>query len=337
MAERVNEEGMSPPPPTLRKAEVHSFLVKIFADDFHAKRVLSLTDGTLGVLQTASLGVRAIGQGLALAKGLDPRHAIKQIDRLLSNEGIDNDEAQELWVKYRLQGATRVDVIADWTHFDKDDHATLMLSLRTGKGRAEPLLWRTYPKSTLKGNQSQYEDEMFKVLQEILPPGVHVTIVADRGFFDHALLRFLAQELGFGYVIRLRGNIRIESEKGEVKPAVGWVLPTGKPHRLRHARVTGERLEVGAVVTVKGEEMEKPWVLVCSDPEAKAADVIALYGQRFTCEELFRDIKDLRFGMGMKWGKITDPRRRDRMLLLATLAYHLLTLLGEAGERCGIG
>ena len=81
----MNEEGMNSTPPTLRQAEVHSFLLKIYADDLHAKRVLSLTDGTLGVLQTASLGVRAIGQGLALAKRLDPRHATKQVDRLLSN------------------------------------------------------------------------------------------------------------------------------------------------------------------------------------------------------------------------------------------------------------
>jgi len=39
------------------------------------------TDGVDGVLHAASLGVRAIGQGLAVAQGLAPRHAIKQVDR----------------------------------------------------------------------------------------------------------------------------------------------------------------------------------------------------------------------------------------------------------------
>ena len=35
--------------------------------------------------------------------------------------------------------------------------------------------------------------------------GVDVTVLADRGFADRALFEFL-EELGFGYVNRLRGN-----------------------------------------------------------------------------------------------------------------------------------
>ena len=35
--------------------------------------------------------VAAIGQGLALARGLTTKHAIKQVDRLMSNAGPDVD------------------------------------------------------------------------------------------------------------------------------------------------------------------------------------------------------------------------------------------------------
>src|SRR5580700_9168146 len=68
--------------------------------DLHAKRILSLTNATLGVIKTASLAVNTIGQGLALARGLVTKHAIKQVDRLLSNEGIDIDAALRHWVPY---------------------------------------------------------------------------------------------------------------------------------------------------------------------------------------------------------------------------------------------
>ncbi len=37
----------------------------------------------------ASLAVAMIGQALAQARGLATKHAIKQVDRLLSNNGID--------------------------------------------------------------------------------------------------------------------------------------------------------------------------------------------------------------------------------------------------------
>jgi uncharacterized protein YaaW (UPF0174 family) len=69
--------------------EVHEFVDGLFAGDLHAKRVLSLASATLGVITSASLAVSMIGQGLAWARGLSTKHAIKQVDRLLSNEGIN--------------------------------------------------------------------------------------------------------------------------------------------------------------------------------------------------------------------------------------------------------
>ena len=49
-----------------------------------------------------------------------------------------------------------------------------------------------------------------------------------------------------------------------------------------------------------------------------------------------RDTKDLRFGMGMGVLQISDPQRRDRLLLLNAFAIVLLTLLGAAGESLGM-
>ena len=49
---------------------VHEFLNRVFIDDLHAKRILSLADGTLGVMAGAALAVSMIGQALATARGL---------------------------------------------------------------------------------------------------------------------------------------------------------------------------------------------------------------------------------------------------------------------------
>src|SRR6516225_3816662 len=62
---------------------VHDFLSRAFGDDLHAKRILSLTNGTLGVMTGAALAVSLIGQALATARGLITKSAIKQVDRLL--------------------------------------------------------------------------------------------------------------------------------------------------------------------------------------------------------------------------------------------------------------
>ena len=55
-----------------------------------------------------------------------------------------------------------------------------------------------------------------------------------------------------------------------------------------------------------------------------------------TIEPSFRDTKDLRFGMGLSSVRISDPQRRDRLLLLNAFAVVLLTLLGAAGESLGM-
>jgi hypothetical protein len=53
-------------------------------------------------------------------------------------------------------------------------------------------------------------------------------------------------------------------------------------------------------------------------------------------EPSFRDTKDLRFGMGMAEIRITEPDRRDRLLLISAFAMALLTMLGTAGESLGM-
>ena len=69
----------------------------MYDGDLHAKRVLSLANATLGVLVSASLAIHAVGRGLAQAMGTLTKHGVKQVDRLLSNRGIDVWTFFEYW------------------------------------------------------------------------------------------------------------------------------------------------------------------------------------------------------------------------------------------------
>ena len=60
-----------------RIATVRDFLGGIYGPDLHVKRINALSAATLGVMTGASLAVAAIGQALALARGLTTKHAIK--------------------------------------------------------------------------------------------------------------------------------------------------------------------------------------------------------------------------------------------------------------------
>jgi hypothetical protein len=68
---------------------VHEFLTELVEENLHAKRVMSLGNAVVGAIHTAALGVSAIGRGLATVAHLEPKHAIKQVDRPLSNMKLD--------------------------------------------------------------------------------------------------------------------------------------------------------------------------------------------------------------------------------------------------------
>ncbi len=121
-----------------------------------------------------------------------------------------------------------------------------------------------------------------------MPAGRRVTILADRGFGDQKLFAFLG-ELGFGYVIRFRGNIYVTDADGQTRPAAEWVGKGGRARKLRDARVTAPGRQVGAVVCVRAKGMKEPWCLATSGPEATAAVLVNHYARRWTIEPAFRD------------------------------------------------
>ena len=321
--------------PDKRLSNVRGFLDELYGRDLHAKRVEALAGATLGVMAGASLAVATIGQALAQARGWVTKHAIKQVDRLISNAGIEVWDSFARWVPHQVNARPSILVAMDWTDFDHDDQSTLVLSLVTDHGRAAPLIWLTVWKEEIATRRNDCEDACLCRLAETVPPQCRVTILADRGFGDQKLFAFLGR-IGFGYVIRFRGNIRVTDADGTSKPAAEWVGKSGRARKLRDARVTAKGQQVGAVVYVHAKAMREPWCLAASDPEASAAMLVNHYARRWTIEPQFRDTKDLRFGMGLSSTRVGEPMRRDRLLLVSAFAVALLTLLGAVGESLGL-
>ena len=136
---------------------------------------------------------------VAQALGTLTKHGVKQVDRLLSNRGVDVWSFFAYWTPFIVGARTEVIVALDWTSFAADGQDTIVLSMVTGHWRATPLRWTTVASSTLKGNQRRYEYEVLCRLREVLPAGVKVTVVADRGFADCKLFYALTTELAFEY------------------------------------------------------------------------------------------------------------------------------------------
>ena len=155
---------------------------------------LSLACGVLGVMTSASLAVSVIGQALAQARGKSAKHAIKQVDRLLSNQGIDVWALFPLWIKDMIGESTAISS-SPWT----GPISTLTIRRRScsvsspGTDGRTPLLWFSVFKAELEGKRNDIEDMCLVRLKEALPGGAKATILADRGFGDAKLFGFLGE------------------------------------------------------------------------------------------------------------------------------------------------
>lgn len=318
-----------------KAVRVLSFVDSVFGEDLHAKRVLSLANAVNGCLHASALAVHAIGLGLAKAMLLQSKHAIKQVDRLVSNAGVDVWALFSRWVPFVVSSRTEIVVAMDWTEFADDKQSTLAINMITRHGRATPLVWMTVRQSDLKDNRNEHEYRLLDRLKETVPQGCGVTVLADRGFGDTKLYAYL-RELGFEFIIRFRGNILVTDASGEAKTGNAWVPANGHAKLIKNAVVTNSKFRLPGVVVKREQRMKEAWCLAVSSAAVTAPAAIALYGRRFTIEETFRDGKDPRFGFGLLNSRIGNPARRDRVLLISAAAMALVTLLGAAGEATGL-
>lgn len=319
----------------LNAASIERYLTDVLEVDWHLATLRSVSFGAVGVLHAVSLCIHVIGRAAAWAQDKKPKHAVKQIDRLLSNENVSVWAFARAWIRFVVGPRSEAMVALDWTEFDADGHATIAAYLITNHGRATPLLWQTVEKAHLEGKRNGHEDRLLEKLAECMPEGVRVTVLADRGFGDQKRYEHLAG-LKFDYIIRFRECITVSDQWGKSKPAGDWLPASGRATMLKAAAVTQGFYVLPAVVVVRDKKMQESWCLATSRADLNAPEVVKLYGRRFTIEETFRDQKDIHFGMGLSATHIKSAARRDRLLLLAALAHALLTLLGAAGERCGL-
>jgi len=91
--------------------------------------VESVTNAVVGVVHAVSLPFTRSGSAWRPARGLQTKHRIKGVDRLLSSPAFNVWALFPHSVPHVVAADTAIVVALDWTDFDADGHATIMLSL----------------------------------------------------------------------------------------------------------------------------------------------------------------------------------------------------------------
>jgi hypothetical protein len=291
---------------------------------------------TLSVLVAAALGTARVSLaelGRHLTGPTAAKHRIKRAWRFTANDRIEVAAAMRGVVQRLLKHRNRPLVVAfDWT--DVGGFTTLMAAA-VMKGRAIPLVWASYRKGQLFRRRNALEEKLLGQLQAMIPAGVSVIVLADRGFGRTELAR-TCRKAGLHYVIRIKPDVWVEtgSFRGQLR---GYPTHKGMCRVLRDV-VYRRRDPVRQHVVIRWVEglpkkRDEPWFLM-TDLGRDPRSLSRLYGKRMTVEELFRDDKNRRNGWGLRDVQVTEAGRFDRLLLILALAYVLLTGLGLKARRC---
>ena len=173
-------------------------------------------------------------------------------------------------------------------------------------------------------------------LREVLPAGVKVTVVADRGFADCKLFYALTDGAGLRIRIRLPGDIYVTNARGERRAAAAWVGRRGACAAV--GGCSGDRRSTSCRSAWSCSYRIRRWTnracLVASEATVPPRVLIRSLRKRWGIEAGFRDQ-----GHALRDGTLADPcfasDRRDRLLLISALAIAVLSLLGAAVERIG--
>jgi hypothetical protein len=258
---------------------------------------------------------------------------VRRAQRLLANERLDVPRAQRRLVARILthcQGSLHllVDATTTGATARQPGTVTLMLAIAWHR-RALPILWRTWRADEPDQQWAACLRSLFGTLAALLPAGIQITVMADRGLTGTPLLR-ACEAQGWHYLLRARRSGLVQVPDGRItslaelaprpgserriKGALLWPPPPtshkrGKLPDWTHACQTN----ITALWRVGDPD---PWLLLSDWPPGRQR--CREYRRRTWEEELFRDLK----GMGWHWerSRVRQPKRVERLLLVLALA-----------------
>lgn len=318
-------------------------------EEVHAKRFETVVAVVEAIVRAGRLTPAAVGRGLWGHTA--PKHGIKRVDRLLANPHLFAEQR----AFFRAIAATvlweckRPTVIVDWTQV-LGTHRALVAAVPIG-GRALPIYSEVHPEKLL-GN-SAVQARFLRALRDILPVGCKPIVVSDAGFHGPFFRDLLT--LGWDFLGRIRGTATVSRHRLRVSKKQIYATATATPRDLGVCELYSERRQMlsrlvlvrkrrkpGRYLAPPSSRDEKefrkgardPWLLATSldlDPPA----IVAIYATRMQIEEAFRDAKNHRFGWSLGHVRTASPDRAQLLLLLATIAMLVVTLVGLAVESRG--
>jgi hypothetical protein len=249
----------------------------------------------------------------------------RRFSRWLHNPRINVHRLYSYLIRAALAGweKTSMTLIEDTTML-WDEYCLIRLSIQY-RGRAIPLVWRVMKHRSSSVDFAAYQP-MLKRAARLIPEGISVRFLADRGFADTKLMGYLRDELHWNFRIRVKSNSWIH------RPGRGWI------------QLSQYHLELGEVVLLQGVSLSKThpldnlnlalardclsrqvWMVVSDEPPT--LQTLREYSERFQIEEELLDEKSN--GFQLERSEIRSIPALSRLCFVMAVATLFLTTQGQ--------
>ena len=185
------------------------------------------------------------------------------------------------------------------------------------RGRAVPMVWEV-----LEHGSSSVAYATYKALLDALPPllplGVRVVFLADRGFADTALMTHL-RRLGWHFRIRIKGSFGVTRPGHRSAKVEDFTLAPGRALFLHHVALTADHFGPVSLALARHTSNGEAWSVVSDEPTS--VQTFVEYGWRFDIEENFLDDKSNGFQLESSLVRNADALGRLCLVLAVTTVY----------------
>jgi Transposase DDE domain len=200
------------------------------------------------------------------------------------------------------------------------------------RGRALPLCWRVMKHRSSSVDISTYQD-MLKRASKLLPVNIKVIFLADRGFANPELVRYV-RELKWQCRIRIKGNFWIHHPKHGWQTVKQLHLGLGEAkliHNVKIHKTESKRLTDVHIAAAWESTSKEYWYILSTEPTT--IQTFREYGLRFDIEENFLDDKSN--GFDLESSRLRSAPAISRLCLVIAMTTLFLTAQGLAATDSG--
>ena len=146
------------------------------------------------------------------------------------------------------------------------------------RGRAVPIMWEVIEHGSSSVPHDAYA-ALLDAVPALLPVGVKVVFLADRGFADTDLLAHL-RRLGWHFRIRIKATFTVLRPRQPACKVEDFPLAPGRALFLQNVAITAEQLGPVSLALARHSSNGEYWYIVSDEPTS--VHTFEEYGRRFT-------------------------------------------------------